>query len=102
MAISIHGAAYSMVAVVGAILFAVGTPAERASETPVVVTAAAHAEAASTASSGGVTLHSVTVEFPSSGRSFPGGAAAEGITDNCTACHSPGMVLNQPAQKSST
>lgn len=45
----------------------------------------------------GITLTSVTVDFPGSDRVFPDGAGAETVTDNCTACHSPGMILNQPA-----
>jgi mono/diheme cytochrome c family protein len=27
---------------------------------------------------------------------FPAGTAADVVTNNCTACHSPGMILNQP------
>jgi hypothetical protein len=45
---------------------------------------------------GGVTLHSVNVEFPDPGRMFPGDAKAEAINNNCLACHSAGMVLTQP------
>ena len=41
-------------------------------------------------------LKSVTVDLPAGDRQFPGGAAADAINNNCTACHSPGMVLNQP------
>ena len=39
---------------------------------------------------------SVSVELPAGDRQFPGGASADAINNNCTACHSPGMVLNQP------
>jgi len=42
-------------------------------------------------------LKSVTVTLPESDRLFPGGAAADPINNNCLACHSAGMVLNQPA-----
>jgi hypothetical protein len=52
--------------------------------------------AASTVTAAGVTLHSVSVELPNSDRMFPGGADAEAINNNCMACHSAGMVLNQP------
>ncbi len=45
----------------------------------------------------GVTLRSVDVQFPDSGSSFPGRAGAELNADNCTACHSPGMILNRPS-----
>jgi hypothetical protein len=41
------------------------------------------------------TLKSVTVDLPDSGRMFPG-PGADAINDNCLACHSAGMVLNQP------
>ena len=98
MALSFQTAAYGAVVVVGVVLFSIGTPAERSSQAPVAVTPVSHSIRPTPGVSGnGVALQSVTVEFPSSDRSFPGGAAAEAITDNCTACHSPGMVLNQPA-----
>jgi mono/diheme cytochrome c family protein len=44
-----------------------------------------------------LTLKSVSVDLPTSDRMFPGGATAEVINNNCLACHSAGMVLNQPA-----
>ena len=49
------------------------------------------------ASAAGITLRSVSVELPSSDRMFPGGDAADPVNANCIACHSAGMVLNQPA-----
>jgi hypothetical protein len=52
------------------------------------------AAAPSTVASGGVTLRSVSVDFPDPGRTFPG--AADVVNDNCLACHSAGMVLTQP------
>jgi hypothetical protein len=58
----------------------------------------AHAQAAatpSTVSGGGITLHSVSFDFPTSDRMFPG-TDADTINNNCLACHSAGMVLNQP------
>src|ERR1700687_4713132 len=51
---------------------------------------AAHAQAAPV-------FKSVTVDLPTGDRVFPGGAAADAINNNCLACHSAGMVLNQPA-----
>jgi cytochrome c5 len=60
--------------------------------------AAENAPAApSTVTAGGVTLHSVNVEFPDPGRMFPGDGKADAINNNCLACHSAGMVLTQPA-----
>jgi hypothetical protein len=61
--------------------------------------AAAYAQQAgapSTVTAAGITLQSVTIELPSSDRLFPGDASAEAINNNCLACHSAGMVLNQP------
>ena len=98
MALSFQTAAYGAVVVVGVVLFSIGTPSERSRQAPVTVTPVSHSARPTPGVSGnGVTLQSVSVVFPSSDRSFPGGAAAEAITGNCTACHSPGMVLNQPA-----
>jgi hypothetical protein len=54
------------------------------------------ADAPSTVTAAGITLHSVSVEWPASDRMFPGDAAAEVINDNCLACHSAGMVRTQP------
>ncbi|HVJ53419.1 MAG TPA: cytochrome c [Aliidongia sp.] len=42
-------------------------------------------------------LKSVKVELPTGERMFPGGKEADAINGNCLACHSAGMVLNQPA-----
>jgi cytochrome c5 len=40
---------------------------------------------------------SVSVDLPDAGATFPGGAEADTINNNCLACHSTEMVLNQPA-----
>jgi cytochrome c5 len=48
-----------------------------------------------------ITLKSVTVDLPANGRTFPG-AGADAINNNCLACHSAGMVLNQPALPAAT
>jgi cytochrome c5 len=45
----------------------------------------------------GITLKSVSVTLPQSDRDFPGGDSADVMVRNCTACHSPGMILTQPA-----
>lgn len=44
-----------------------------------------------------ITLKSVGLNLPESDRMFPEGAGADAINNNCLACHSAGMVLNQPA-----
>ena len=42
-------------------------------------------------------LTSVTVELPAGDALFPGGTTADAINNNCIACHSADMVLDQPA-----
>ena len=46
-------------------------------------------------------LKSVSVELPDPGRMFPD-PGADAINNNCLACHSAGMVLNQPALPKAT
>ena len=41
-------------------------------------------------------ITSTTVELPSGDALFPGGSNADAINNNCLACHSADMVLNQP------
>ena len=42
-------------------------------------------------------LKPVKIDLPDSDRMFPDGPGADAINNNCLACHSAGMVLNQPA-----
>src|ERR1700754_803030 len=42
-------------------------------------------------------IKSVTVDLPAGDALFPGGSSADAINNNCLACHSADMVLNQPA-----
>ena len=42
-------------------------------------------------------LKSVRIELPDSDKMFPDGPGADAINNNCLACHSADMVLNQPA-----
>jgi hypothetical protein len=42
-------------------------------------------------------LKSVTVDLPAGDRMFPDGPGSDAVNNNCLACHSAGMVLNQPA-----
>jgi hypothetical protein len=42
------------------------------------------------------TLKSVAVDLPDPGRMLPG-PGADAVNSNCLACHSAGMILNQPA-----
>ena len=41
-------------------------------------------------------LKSVKADLPESDRMFPAGRGSDAINNNCLACHSAGMVLNQP------
>jgi mono/diheme cytochrome c family protein len=42
-------------------------------------------------------IKSTTVDLPAGDDLFPGGTSADAINQNCLACHSSDMVLNQPA-----
>jgi mono/diheme cytochrome c family protein len=44
-----------------------------------------------------VSLKSVSVDLPAGDRLFPQGPGSDAVSNNCLACHSAGMVLNQPA-----
>jgi mono/diheme cytochrome c family protein len=103
---SMSSFAYGAVVAAAAVLFAIGTPAERsralmlnepAPSAPGVqlVAATTTAPTPGTVAAAGITLHSDSFTFPSSDRSFPG-AGADAINGNCVSCHSAGMVLNQP------
>ena len=41
-------------------------------------------------------LKSVEVDLPDSSRMLPDGPGAKVANDSCLACHSAGMILNQP------
>jgi hypothetical protein len=43
-----------------------------------------------------LSLKSVSVDLPFGDRMFPDGQGADVVNSNCLACHSTGMVLNQP------
>jgi cytochrome c553 len=45
---------------------------------------------------GKLSLKSVSVDVPSGESMFPNGPGADAINNNCLACHSADMVLNQP------
>jgi hypothetical protein len=42
-------------------------------------------------------VKSVTLDLPDSDKMFPEGPGSDQINNNCLACHSADMVLNQPA-----
>src|ERR1700716_47415 len=41
-------------------------------------------------------VKAVSVALPFGDRMFPDGPGSEAVNNNCLACHSAGMVLNQP------
>jgi hypothetical protein len=91
------------VTAIGVVLLGIALPAvlyvaiaipEGLAARPVVI---AQAATPTTMAGGGVTLRSVHVDLPNSDRLFPYGQGADAINANCLACHSAGMVLNQPA-----
>lgn len=49
------------------------------------------------AEAAGIHLRSVGFSFPTDGRAFPAGPGADLMASNCMSCHTPGMILNQPA-----
>ena len=59
--------------------------------------AAKQGPATKSASGGGVILTSSTLSLPQEKAAFPQGPAGELITNNCGACHSAEMILNQPS-----
>jgi cytochrome c553 len=78
-----------------AIPLAVATQAGWAGQSALVAEAPPVTPAPSVVAGGGVTLHSVSTNFPRSDSTFPGGAEAAAINNDCLICHSAGMVLNQ-------
>jgi hypothetical protein len=99
MTLSMNAIAHAAAVTAGLVLFAIGTPDKLVQPVadPVATEASAAPAVPSVATGAGVTLHSVSVELSPGDRTFPGGAAADAVNNNCLACHSAGMVLNQPA-----
>ena len=95
MAISAHAIARGAVTAVGLILLAIVTPARWITHPALAAEAPPVAPVPSIVAGGGVTLHSVSVSFPHSDGTFPGGAEAAAINNDCLICHSAGMVLDQ-------
>ncbi len=72
-------------------------PAPAATAVAPAPAALASGTAATTVSGNGFTLASLSVDLPSSDRAFPPGPGVEAAEANCAACHSVGMILNQPS-----
>jgi len=65
-------------------------------------TPATLAAAAPSVTGDGVTLTSLSADLPSSDREFPPGPGVDVAQANCAACHSVGMVMNQPTLSRAT
>ena len=79
-----------------AVQVAAAPPAAASAPAPAAPTPATPV-AATSVSGNGFTLASLSVDLPSSDRAFPPGPGVEAAEANCVACHSPGMILNQPS-----
>jgi cytochrome c553 len=95
MAISANAIARGAIAAGGLILLAIATPARSVAQPAPVAESPPRAPASSMVTGGGVTLHSVNVQFPRSDSTFSGGRGADAINNDCLLCHSAGMVLDQ-------
>jgi hypothetical protein len=106
MSVPFTTVAYGIVIVAGLALFGIGQssgepPPSRTTpglliSPPTAVAAAPPGPAGTSVTSAGFTLTSTAVELPSSDRLFPPGPGMDVAQQNCTACHSVGMVMNQP------
>jgi cytochrome c553 len=92
MAASANAIAHGAIAV---ILLTIATQTLWACQSALAAEPPPVAPAPSLVTGGGVTLHSVDVSFPNSDSTFPGGARADAINNDCLICHSAGMVLDQ-------
>jgi cytochrome c553 len=95
MAMSANAIDRGAATAVGLILLAIVTPAQWVAQPALAAEAPPVAPAPSIVTGGGVTLHSVNLSFPNSDNTFPGGAKADAINNDCLICHSAGMVLDQ-------
>ena len=78
---------------VALLLAVVGAPTARHVAAPPAPIAAP----APSVAGGGVTLTSAAISLPDEAESLPDGPHADLVTQRCTACHSAGMILAQPA-----
>jgi cytochrome c553 len=95
MAISADATAPGANVAVSVILLAIVTLARWGAQPAPAAETPPAAPAPSIVTGGGVTLHSVNLSSPRSDNTFPGGAAADTINNDCLICHSAGMVLDQ-------
>jgi cytochrome c553/cytochrome c5 len=95
MAISASAIARGAGATAGVILLAIAIPTRSIAQPAPVAESPPPTTASSSVTGGGVTLHSVSLQFPRTDHFFPGGSGANAINNDCLICHSAGMVLDQ-------
>jgi cytochrome c553 len=95
MAMSANAIARGAATAIGLILLAIVTHGGWGVQPALAAEAPPVAPAPSVGAGGGVILQSVSTNFPRSDRTFPGGAKADAINNDCLICHSAGMVLDQ-------
>lgn len=93
---SIGPAAVLALAFAVIVLAVVGVPSQRKAEAPAPAAAPADGAPAATVRADGFALTSTAITLPDDAPPFPPGPDVAAITANCTACHSPSMVLTQP------
>jgi mono/diheme cytochrome c family protein len=92
MRLNILTVAYGLIAFGGAFLSLQGPAAD-----PGKISMQTPGLRARPGSSAGIPLlKTASIELPTEERAFPAAPGAELANQNCTSCHSPGMVLNQP------
>ncbi len=91
---SIGTLAFGAVGFTAIALIAIGAPHDRPPPTP--IESRSPPPAPSSASAGGFTLVSQSVDLPDEDATYPDGPHADVINANCTSCHSASMALTQP------
>jgi len=81
---------------VGSIALCGFGPPSTAATAPPVPAAAGTPAVATSVSSGGLALTSLSIVLPGGDREFPPGPGVDVAQANCTACHSVEMVMHQP------
>lgn len=99
MKITMLSLSYSAVAGVTLLLFAHGRPSYTPPPSPPPTTEARRFAGMMSAP---LPFRNASIELPADGRTFPEGPGAELVNGNCLACHSSGMVLNQPRLSAAT
>lgn len=91
---SLGALAVGLTGLTALVLIGVGAPSGRA---PPESAATSSPAGPATVSAHGVSLASTSVDLPVDDQTYPVGPHADVVDANCASCHSPGMVLNQPA-----